>query len=345
MPTPPLAEAALLETLRLVHVHGSVAAAARAENLSRETLRHRHSLARDKFPDWAPGEAAAEALPPKDLPFEQRLATMKERNALRIAHERATAWQRVHIPVEGPYGLCLFGDPHLDDPYCDLVSVERHARICAQTEGMFGVNGGDSINNWVGRLERLYGEQSATVEEGWELVDWMLNGLGVRWAVWLYGNHDLWREGARIFDKMNTQRVLMRDWEAKLAFVSPNGAQTTFWARHDFKGSSIYNEMHGLKRAAMFHGGGADILAAFHRHTFGASQHELDNGAEVTLIRAKGYKDCDHYAKLHGFAEQRNGQSVVAVIEPRVDAPPKVNVFRDVEDGADFLTFKRKKLA
>lgn len=344
MPTPPLEDKVLLEALRLVHQHGSVSEAAKAMNMPRPTLQARVTSARHKFPDWRPDEVAAEALPPKDLSFEERLEMMKRRNAMRITHQAAKDWQRVHIPVDGPYALCWFGDPHLDDPYCDLDAVERHARICAETEGMFGVNGGDSINNWVGRLKALYAEQSATAEEGWELVDWLLNNLGVRWAAWILGNHDAWEMGFRIFEKMNTNRVLMRDWEAKLTFVSPCGGECKAWVRHDFKGQSIYNELHGQKRAAMFSGGVADIYAAFHRHTFGVSQHELENGKDATLIRARGYKASDHYAMLHGFHEQKTGQSVVTVVEPREGAQPKITVFRDVEDGAGFLTYKRSKM-
>ena len=284
----------------------------------------------------------ADPLPPADLPFAERLALMKKRNALRIAHERAQAWQTVRIPIKGPYAICWFGDPHLDDPYCDLVGFERDARICAETEGLYGANGGDSINNWVGRLERLYGEQSATVSEGWELVEWALKDLGVDWLLWILGNHDTWNYGKRIFDGMNTERILMRDWDAKLQLASPCGGITRVWARHDFKGSSIYNELHGLKRAAMIDEH-ADIYAAFHRHTFGTGQGEFAGGRRYTLVRAKGYKESDDYALKGQFAEQRAGQSVVTVIAPRNGAAPAISVFEDVQEGADFLTYKRRK--
>ena len=283
-----------------------------------------------------------EELPPPDLPFEQRLATMKQRNALRIAHARAQAWQTVRIPIAGPYAICWFGDPHLDDPFCDLEGFERDATICANTEGMYGANGGDSINNWVGKLERLYGEQSATVSEGWELVEWALNGLGVNWLLWILGNHDTWNYGKRIFEGLNCNRVLMRDWDAKLRLVSPCGGAASVWARHNFKGTSIYNELHGLKRAAMIDEQ-ADIYAAFHLHTFATGQFELANGRRATLLRARGYKDSDHYALLNQFTEQRAGQSVVTVITPHNGAAPSISVFEDVQEGADFLTYKRRK--
>lgn len=293
----------------------------------------------------APAEAPeAETLPPEDLPFDERLETMKRRNALRIAHARALSWQTVRIPIDGPYGICWFGDPHMDDPFCDLEALEAHARVCATTEGLFGANGGDSINNWVGRLERIYAEQSATASEGWELVDWFMNELGINWLLWLLGNHDVWNFGKRIFEKSNAQGILMRDWDARLRLVAPNGGECAVWARHDFKGHSIYNDLHGLKRASMIDEP-ADIYAAFHRHCWGTANGEMANGRRYTLIRAKGYKESDDYALKGQFTEQQSGQSVVTVVTPRNGAPPLVRAFEDVEEGADFLTFKRRKEA
>lgn len=331
-----------LEAMELVQRHGGVRAASRASGIPRNTLadRIRKAVAMTGKPIHEP--VAIDPLPPPDLPFAERLATMKERNQLRIAHARATHWQTVRVPISGPYAICWFGDPHLDDPFCDLGGFERDATICAATEGMYGANGGDSINNWVGKLERLYGEQSATVSEGWELVEWALTGLGVNWLLWILGNHDTWNYGKRIFEGMNTQRILMRDWDAKLQIVSPCGGVTRAWARHDFKGHSIYNELHGLKRAAMMDEH-ADIYAAFHRHTFATGDVELPAGRRATMVRARGYKDSDDYALKGQFTEQRSGQSVVTVITPRLNMQPLISSFADVEEGADFLTFKRRR--
>lgn len=324
----------------LIANNWNISAAARALDIPRETVQSRAR----KLEREVEGAPEPEELPPPDLPFETRLATMKERNALRIAHARAQAWQTIRIPISGPYGICWFGDPHMDDPFCDLVSLERHARICATTEGLYGANGGDSINNWVGRLERIYAEQSTTASEGWELVEWLLRDLGVKWLIWLLGNHDTWNYGKRIFEGLNANRVLMRDWDAKLRLLSPCGGEATVWARHDFKGSSIYNELHGLKRAAMIDEH-ADTYVAFHRHTFGTAQGELAGGRRYCLIRARGYKMADDYALKNQFVEQEHGQSVVEVIEPRVGRRPLIHAFQDVETGADFLTFLRRKAA
>lgn len=333
----------LLEAMNALHTAGGhVRIAARRLEIPESTLRGRVKAGQERFPDWRPNEVVIDALPPEDLPFEERLETMKKRNSLRIAHARALSWQTVRIPIDGPYGICWFGDPHMDDPFCDLAALERHAGICRKTEGLFGANGGDSINNWVGRLERIYAEQSTTASEGWELVDWFMNGLGIKWLLWLLGNHDVWNFGKKIFEKSNAQGILMRDWDAKLKLIAPNGGECAVWARHDFKGSSIYNELHGLKRASMMDEQ-ADIYAAFHRHNWGTAQGEMQNGRKYTLIRAKGYKESDDYGLKLQFHDQMEGQSVATIITPRSGLPPLINAFENIEEGADFLTFKRRK--
>lgn len=339
------ADQTLLTALQAYHDNNSVGRTAAASlELSESTFRGQLKAAKERFPDWRPGEVVVAALPPSDLPFEERLKSMKERNSIRIAHARAQAWQTLHVPIDGPFGITWFGDPHMDDPFCDLVSLERHARIVANTEGMFGANGGDSINNWVGRLERIYAEQSTTSSEGWELVDWFMNDLGIRWLLWILGNHDVWNFGKKIFEKSNVKGILMRDWDAKMRLVAPNGGECSIWARHDFKGSSIYNELHALKRASMMDEP-ADIYAAFHRHNWGTAQGEMQNGRKYTLIRAKGYKESDDYGLKLQFHDQLEGQSVVTVITPRNGLPPLVNAFENVEEGAEFLKFKRQRAA
>lgn len=346
----PLTREDYQQAIDLVAKWGNITEAARQSNLSRSAIDNRMQRGRALYPDMVPAPPkptapAAETisfdpLPPADLPFSDRLLMHADRNAVRINHAKASAMQTVRIPIDGPYAIAWVGDPHMDDPYCDLTRLMRDAETIAKTPAMYGANGGDSINNWVGKLERLYAEQSVTATEAWEMVEWLLKGSGINWLVWILGNHDVWNFGARYFAALNTRRILMRDWDARFNIVSPCGGICRVWARHDFKGTSIWNEMHGLKRAAM-QKGEADILAAFHRHTFGMQQTQLSNGEIVMLIRAKGYKEVDHYATLNGFAQGDIGHTVVTVIEPRPEGQPIVHGFNNVQTGAAFLTSLR----
>jgi len=343
MPTPPLTfddyHAAMA---KLAEFDGNQTRAAAALNLSRAGFQNRIKRGAAMFDGPTPAVVPAE-LPQPDLPFEERLEMNIRRNAQRIAHAQAQSWQEVRIPISGPYGICWFGDPHMDDPFCDLALLREHGEIVARTPGLYGANGGDSINNWVGRLEKLHAFQNVTQPEAWEHVDWLMNKLGIRWLLWLLGNHDVWNYGYDIFTRANPQKVLMRDWDAKLQLRSPCGGVCRVWARHDFKGTSIYNELHGLKRAAMMDEQ-SDIYLGFHQHTWATGQGELAAGHEYTLVRARGYKMVDDYALKKQFVQQKRGQSIVTVIEPRTDGAPEIHLFKNVQRGADFLTHLRHQI-
>ena len=97
----------------------------------------------------------------------------------------------VRIKGDLPIGILHFGDPHVDDDGCDLALLEQHARLVRSTPGLYGTTVGDTTNNWVGRLAKLYASQSTTQAEGWMLAEWFVNEV----RDWLYmvgGNHDLW---------------------------------------------------------------------------------------------------------------------------------------------------------
>jgi len=96
----------------------------------------------------------------------------------------------VSVKMKGPIGILHFGDPHTDGD-TDLGELESHARIVRNTDGMFAGNIGDNQNNWVGRLQRLYGEQSTSAREAWILTEHFL-GMVKDWLYIVGGNHDAW---------------------------------------------------------------------------------------------------------------------------------------------------------
>ena len=160
------------------------------------------------------------------------------------------SWFPIQINTQGPIGISFFGDPHVDDNFCDWPALHRHCEIHAQTEGLFAVNCGDVTNNWVGRLQRLFGEQEASQATARKLAYWLLADSGVTWLAWILGNHDLWNEGAEILRQMNASAIPMEEWQARFSLVFPNKKICKIWVAHNFAGSSIWNTLHGAQRAA-----------------------------------------------------------------------------------------------
>ncbi|MEM6903789.1 MAG: metallophosphoesterase, partial [Pseudomonadota bacterium] len=130
-------------------------------------------------------------------------------------HERwkASHFQPVIINSNEPIGIMWFGDPHVDDNGCNWPQLLKDIEIAKQP-GVYGVNIGDTTNNWVGRLVKKYAEQETTRTNAWRLCEWFLNDAGIPWLFWLLGNHDVWNDGAEIMKRMNIQKVLMHDWMA-----------------------------------------------------------------------------------------------------------------------------------
>lgn len=289
----------------------------------------------------------ADVLPDPDLPIEQVLEHRRQAFERKNAHHRAKRWRRFTVPCSGPYALMFFGDPHLDDDGCNLTLWESHVDLAASTDNLFAVNIGDTTNNWVGRLARLWANQDASAETARRLVKHYLGERGIPWFLWLSGNHDLWDGpvGRDVFQMHAPHYVTLEEWQAKVTLVSPNGHELRLWAAHNFKGNSIWNNMHGLERAAQMQDW-AHLYVAGHHHDTGLRQGENPHrGFVYNLMRVRGYKFMDEYAELHGFGEYQHGAAGVAVVDPAGDKLNAVTCFLDPFEAVDFLQFKRRKEA
>ena len=171
MPTPPLSPDLAIAALEAAAQHGNISVAARALNMPRNTLRNRVEAANRMLatgaldPGRVPLPASEAPTPPRefdrtDLPDE--LPTAEEliaRREKQFERKRAAKEARRLIPVainiDGPFGVCHMGDPHVDDDGTDLAKLRSHLDVCNQTEGLFAACVGDYSNNWVGRLARL----------------------------------------------------------------------------------------------------------------------------------------------------------------------------------------------
>ncbi len=135
-----------------------------------------------------------------------------------------------------------------------------------------------------------------------------------------------------------TQKILMHDWEARFTLVFPNGWEAKINAAHNFKGHSDWNPMHGLLKAGKL-GEDAALLVAGDRHNWGIFAYE--NAARAirqTLIRVRGYKFDDEYARHLGIAEQQVGCSILTVFDPQSRS---ISAYDDIEQGVRYLSWLR----
>lgn len=250
----------------------------------------------------------------------------------------------IQVHVDGPIGIAHFGDPHVDDDGTDIDTLAEHVAIINKTPGLFAGNVGDYRNNWIGRLARLWADQSTSARDSKVLAEWLLKA-----CPWLYlvgGNHDAW-SGADDPIQWIAQQVhaLHEPFACRIELVLPSGRRIRINARHDFKGHSEWNTAHGVAKAARI-GWRDHILTCGHTHVSGYQVlKDPSNGLISHAIRVASYKVFDRYAIEKGLPDQNIFACPVTIIDPRYadDDVRLITTIFHPEPAAEFLTFLRSQ--
>lgn len=329
----------------LARLEGNVSALAKERGIPRQTIQSQLRKARKAEtdgqllpPDESPLKARIPDFGEDDVPIEEIITAMDRRFTKRAAYKDRREWFPVAMPDSFPVGIAFVGDPHLDDDGCNWPLLREHVGLL-KAPGVYAVNIGDSSNNWAGRLMRLYANQESSKKTAYKLVRWFMHDAGVPWLLWLLGNHDAWGDGAAVIHEMARGTVEVFDWQAKFVLTFPNGFECPTWAAHSFKGTSIYNPVHGAMRAAKFGQKCPRLLVQGHHHeysTFHGIYEDLD--LDYWAVKARGYKFLDDYADLHQFGSNSYGATVLGVIDPQTG---KIRCYEDLAEGVAELQRRR----
>lgn len=282
-------------------------------------------------------ELPSELEPVEEL-IERRKKSFDRLKAARDARDLIS----VKVRIDGPFGILHMGDPHVDDNGCDWPTLERHFGLIDATPGLFAASIGDQSNNWVGRLARLYANQSTSAAEAWRMVEWFMRR--VPWLYLLGGNHDVWSGAGDPAQWMASQAGALYKWHgARLALQSPSGPEIRVNARHDFMGTSQWNGAHAPAKAARMGYARDHLYTCGHRHMAAHNMIVMNNGEHIAhAIRVGTYKVYDEYAEARGFPKE-NLPAAVTIINPAAPrATGRISVFWDVEEGANYLRYLRR---
>jgi len=296
-------------------------------------------------PRKAPG-LTFPVFPSDEIPTSEILDHLERQYAQQATAAAARKWFSIAVDDNLPIAINWFGDPHLGSPGCNIKLLRRDVEIVAKTPGMFGGNVGDTVDNWGGRLLRLYAESDVSKKTERQLARWFLQDSGVPWLIWLHGNHESMSSEFKLYmDGLGAEQVPMIDWRAQFKVTFPNGAEMRIDAAHDHKGHSMWNDLHGQERASVMEEQ-ADIYIAGHRHNWAFKVKETVDGRVVNLVRCRGYKFLDDYAVRWQFPQQQQGASMVTLLDPVTDSPTeRIRVFADTRAAADYLTYLRGRYA
>lgn len=335
----------LARTYQEKYSHLSVTEAAKKLRVPETTLRgYRKRFGLDE--PAVDTEVQVDEQPEDDLPIDRIIAIRKEEFSAKKKHEEASRLIRVKVKIPGPIGILHFGDPHVDDDGTDLEAIEEHGDLTRSVEGLFGANVGDTTNAWVGRLARLYSQQNCGRKRAIKIAEWFIKRT--RWLYMVGGNHDGWAgDDDPIQWIARNSKTLYRPSEARLELQFPNGEPFRINARHDFAGSSIYNPAHGAMKAIHF-GVRDELSTCGHKHVsgYGVLKDPI-TGKTCHALQVGSYKIYDRFAKERGFRDQSLGPAALTVIQPALPSahPDRCKVFWEPKEGADYLTFLRRRKA
>ena len=285
-------------------------------------------------------------LPPIDELIQRRVETGRRT----IKSFTASRYLAVDVHTDGPFGVLFAGDPHMDDDGCDFELLKSHSELVMATDGLFACSVGDLANNWVGRLARLYGNQSTTAREAWALVEWWLNFLGPKLLAISAGNHDCWARNVHGLDPVDwvtrQHGTVYQTNGARLGLTTPSGEVFTVNMRHDFSGRSQFNAAHGPTRAAIF-GFKDDLLISGHTHSTGLNVvKDPATGRVCYCVRLGSYKTVDEYAIERGFPDGNISECALVIFDPYA-TDPRHRVLLDFDPyrGAKVLTMMRAEWA
>ncbi|QDP50202.1 MAG: hypothetical protein Tp1102DCM295711_45 [Prokaryotic dsDNA virus sp.] len=250
----------------------------------------------------------------------------------------------ININLDGPIGIAHFGDPHVDDDGTDLSEIFAITNLINKTEGMFAGNLGDIQNNWIGRLARLYANQTTTAKESWLLSEHFVKSL--EWLYLVGGNHDVWSgDGDPLEFIMRNSETVYSNHGVRINLKFPNKNQVRINARHQFKGNSMWNTAHAISRAIQM-GWRDHILTAGHIHVSGYQVlKDPSSGLISHALQVASFKRMDEYANKNGMDDKNIFNCPVTIIDPKYSADDNrlITTIFDPHEGADYLTWKRSQ--
>jgi len=282
-------------------------------------------------------------LPTGEVPVETLIAEHKLRFNCKAEAEAARLLIPVKIKLDGPVGLWLCGDWHVDGDGTDLAWLENDLRLVDSTQGMFASFLGDARNAWVGHLTRLYAEDGTSARDAVrlmkyyiELTDWLFVALG---------NHDLWSGATEpLTEVLSRTRSICLPVAVRMGLQFPNGRVIKVNARHDYTGTSQWNPSHAVMKAAQM-GWRDNILTCGHKHKSGYGALK-DPATKIIshCAQVASYKLYDMFARDKGFPDQFIAPYSVFIIDPNAtNERDLIQHTWSLEYACDYLNFRRRQ--
>lgn len=253
--------------------------------------------------------------------FDVDRAIEEQARRFRDKHRRAQKKRQQTIRFDtGPICIVFLGDQHIGNAGCDIKRVFDEQRKVLQMPRTYCWQMGDLVDNFiVGRLKEQNMKPSAPVWEQWMTAKKYLDKWWGHQKIVAYvgGNHGAWTaktSGGIDYRRDVCPDGILFDGDDIKATVSVGSAKYKVWARHKWKGSSIYNQTHGQERAARFSDPNYDLYVGAHTHVGALYREMVHEGKRKAAVQVGTYKVHDDYQRMAGFPEHDHSTACAVIL-------------------------------
>lgn len=235
--------------------------------------------------------------------------------AARLAQRRTN--QRIEFK-HGPVCLSFVADLHIGSHGTDYPRMFAEAKTIADTPGLYLVLDGDLLDNFIiPKLIAARQDSHIPVAEEWALVRRYLEIVAPKLLISVRGNHERWSwilAGIDYFADVlrSVKASVIYDTDDSLVTLHVGAASFPLRVRHNWRGVSIYNDTHGIERAAKLDG---DFIIGIGAHTHASGLVRTFNaqGRAGMAVLCGSYKRIDPFAREKGFVKP-NASTAMSVL-------------------------------
>jgi len=277
-----------------------------------DAKRNPQAVATDELEDYGVGSYGEPGTPnlngaTAETGFDAEQAIEEQQRRYKQKHRRARKKKSQTIRFDtGPVMIAFVGDQHIGNAGTNVKRVFREQRLIKQTPAAYAWIMGDVVDNFiVGKLQEQNMKPGAPIWEQWQLAREYLDRWHDRIIAFVGGNHGAWTMSQTQVDYRRDicPGGVLYDGDDVQADVTVGSSTYSVWARHKWRGNSIYNQTHGQERAARFNDPNHDIYVGAHTHEGALYREMIHEGQRKAAVQIGTYKLHDDYARTQGYPD------------------------------------------
>jgi len=274
--------------------------------------RNPQAVAADNLEDYGVGSYGEPGTPDvngatAETDFDAEQAIKEQQRRYKQKHRRARKKKSQTIRFDtGPVMIAFVGDQHIGNAGTNVRRVFQEQHLIKKTPAAYAWIMGDVVDNFiVGKLQEQNMKPGAPIWEQWQLAREYLDRWDDQIIAFVGGNHGAWTMSQTQIDYRRDicPDGVLYDGDDVQADVTVGAATYSVWARHKWRGNSIYNQTHGQERAARFNDPNHDIYVGAHTHEGALYREMIHEGQRKAAVQIGTYKLHDDYARTQGYPD------------------------------------------